>query len=265
MRSNLQVEHRLAGIGVAVPGQVRVSDGVIRYAPQLKWVEAAFGPALSQATSLPVMIANDASLGCMAERNFGSARGFSEVVFLFAGSGGIGGGAIVHGRQLTGAAGYAGELGHVKIATSDQRDYSGFSGTLEALVKRDDLLETFGLAVASDEELEKLVHDAQKPQQVALIEKQIDALADGISNFVTIFNPQAVVLGGFLNSLFNYDANRLLNRIRSSSVQASAERVLIRQGALGSNLMMVGAAELPLASLIREPSSYQLTPARDEI
>jgi predicted NBD/HSP70 family sugar kinase len=261
LRKQLTSSQRVAGIGVAVPGQVRVSDGVIRFAPQLKWVETAFGPSLSQATSLPVFIANDASLGCMAERNFGSARGFSEVVFLFAGSGGIGGGAIVDGHQLRGTAGYAGELGHIRIATSDQKDFSGFSGTIEALLKRDELLDIFGLTVASDEELDELIQKAQSPEAIALIEKQIDYLADGLSNFVTIFNPQAIVLGGFLTSLFTYDANRLLNRMRSGAVQASAERVLIRAGALGSNLMMIGAAELPFAALIREPSSYELVPA----
>lgn len=261
LRKQLTNSQRVAGIGVAVPGQVRVSDGVIRYAPQLKWVETAFGPSLSQATSLPVFIANDASLGCMAERNFGSARGFSEVVFLFAGSGGIGGGAIVDGHQLRGTAGYAGELGHVRIATSDQKDFSGFSGTIEALLKRDELLDIFGLTVASDEELDELIQKAQASEAISLIEKQIDYLADGLSNFVTIFNPQAIVLGGFLTSLFTYDANRLLNRMRSGAVQASSERVLIRAGALGSNLMMIGAAELPFAALIREPSSYELVPA----
>ncbi|MFM1845003.1 MAG: hypothetical protein RI917_321 [Actinomycetota bacterium] len=254
----LSPETRVAGIGVAVPGQVRVSDGVIRYAPQLGWIESAFGPELSQLTRLPVYLDNDASIGCMAERNFGSAKGFSDVVFLFAGAGGIGGGAIVDGKQLRGASGYAGELGHVRISSSGQRDYSGFQGTLEALVRRDDLLELLKLYAATDEELDREIQTAKQPAIREKIYEQIDALSDGLSNFVTIFNPQAIVLGGFLTSLFNFDSGRLIERMKANSVGASAERVVVRPARLGSNLLMVGAAELPFEMLMRDPAGYIL-------
>ena len=256
--AELGKEKRIAGIGVAVPGQVRVSDGVIRYAPQLGWVEAAFGPELSQLTRLPVYLDNDASIGCMAERNFGSAKGFTDVVFLFAGAGGIGGGAIVDGKQLRGASGYGGELGHVRISSSTQRDYSGFQGTLEALVRRDDLLELLKLYAATDEELDREIQTAKQPAIREKIYEQIDCLADGLSNFVTIFNPQAIVLGGFLTSLFNFDSGRLIERMKSNSVGASAERVVVRPARLGSNLLMVGAAELPFEMLMRNPAGYIL-------
>ncbi len=256
--AELGKEKRIAGIGVAVPGQVRVSDGVIRYAPQLGWVEAAFGPELSQLTRLPVYLDNDASIGCMAERNFGSAKGFTDVVFLFAGAGGIGGGAIVAGKQLRGASGYGGELGHVRISSSTQRDYSGFQGTLEALVRRDDLLELLKLYAATDEELDREIQTAKQPAIREKIYEQIDCLADGLSNFVTIFNPQAIVLGGFLTSLFNFDSGRLIERMKSNSVGASAERVVVRPARLGSNLLMVGAAELPFEMLMRNPAGYIL-------
>nr|QOV08988.1 ROK family protein [uncultured Micrococcales bacterium]QOV09029.1 ROK family protein [uncultured Micrococcales bacterium] len=256
--AELDSKYRVAGVGVAVPGQVRVSDGVIRYAPQLAWVEAAFGPELSQLTRLPVYLDNDASIGCMAERNFGSAKGFSDVVFLFAGSGGIGGGAIVDGKQLRGTSGYGGELGHVRISSSTQRDFSGFEGTLEALVRRDDLLELFKLFGATDEELDREIQTVKTAAARDVIYKQIDHLADGLSNFVTIFNPQAVVLGGFLTSLFNFDSGRLIERMKANAVGASAERVVVRPAGLGSNLLMVGAAELPFEMLMRNPSGYLL-------
>jgi predicted NBD/HSP70 family sugar kinase len=205
-----------------------------------------------------VYLDNDASIGCMAERNFGSAKGFTDVVFLFAGAGGIGGGAIVDGKQLRGASGYGGELGHVRISSSTQRDYSGFQGTLEALVRRDDLLELLKLYAATDEELDREIQTAKQPAIREKIYEQIDCLADGLSNFVTIFNPQAIVLGGFLTSLFNFDSGRLIERMKSNSVGASAERVVVRPARLGSNLLMVGAAELPFEMLMRNPAGYIL-------
>lgn len=261
LRGELKSGTRVVGVGVAVPGQVRVVDGVIRLAPHLGWVEVPFGPMLSQATGLPVYVDNDASLGCVAERIYGNAKGFSDVVFLFAGSGGIGGGVVVDGVQLRGAAGYAGELGHVRISNSKAKDFSGLEGTLEGIVRRDDLLEAFKLYAATDEELLLEMGRTKAAKPLKLIESQIDNLAAALGNFVNIFNPQVIVLGGFLAGLFELDGERLITGLKNNSLAAANERVVLREGGLGSSLLMIGAALLPFNVLTGNPSATQLYPA----
>ncbi|MCF8529490.1 MAG: ROK family protein [Aquiluna sp.] len=261
MRRDLAKGIKIAGVGVSVPGQVRSSDGVIRFAPQLGWVESAFAAALSQEVSLPVYLGNDASIGCLAEARFGAAKGVDNAIFLFAGSGGIGGGVINNGKTLSGAAGYAGELGHIRISNSKQVDYSGLPGTLEALVRRNDLLDIFKLYVATDEELDAEIRGTESPKAKKLISEQVEHLANGISTLVNIFNPEVVVLGGFLNSLFEFAPDQLINQMRKGSLTAASERVVIRKGGLGSNLLVLGAAELPFEALINAPSSYSLSGA----
>lgn len=262
IRSQLKPEVRIVGVGVAVPGQVRVADGVIRHAPHLGWIEAPYGPLLSQATGLRVWLDNDASLGCMAEFNHGSARGLSDFIYLYAGAGGIGGGAIINGRQLRGSSGYGGELGHVRISNSTEKDNSGLSGTLESLIKREEILKMLGQNSATDEELEKSIQEATDKKIIDVINYQIDILGSGLGSFVNIFNPQAIVLTGFLDSLFQYDSDRMLRRMRESSLTSSQESVLILSGALGANLLMIGAAELPFNSLIEDPSGTNLVGSR---
>lgn len=261
-RSELETGTRIVGIGVAVPGSVRVVDGVIRLAPHLGWVEVPFGPMLSQLTGLPVFADNDASLGCVAERIYGNAKGFTDVVYLFAGSGGIGGGVVVDGVQLRGAAGYAGELGHVRISTAAVKDYSGLEGTLEGLVRRDDLLDVFNIYAATDDELLLEISRTKAAKAIKLIESQIDNLAAALGTFVNIFNPQVIILGGFISGLFTRDSERLLNGLRANSLSAANERVIIREGGLGSNLLMTGAALLPFNDLTANPSAAQLYPAK---
>ena len=264
LRADLKTGTRIVGVGVAVPGQVRVVDGVIRLAPHLDWIEIPFGPMLSQQTGLPVYVDNDASLGCVAERIYGNAKGFTDVVFLFAGSGGIGGGVVVDGVQLRGAAGYAGELGHVRISGNAVKDYSGLEGTLESLVRRDDLLDVFKLYAATDDELLVEISRTQSAKAVKLIESQIDDLAAALGNFVNIFNPQVIILGGFIAGLFARDSERLLNGLRANSLAAANERVIIREGGLGSNLLMIGAALLPFNDLTANPSMTRLYPAKEK-
>lgn len=261
MRKSFRTKVNIAGIGVSVPGQVRTSDGVIRYAPQLGWVESAFATALSQETGLDVYLGNDASLGCLAEARFGTAKNVNDLVFLFAGSGGIGGGVVSNGYTVGGAAGYAGELGHMKISSSGRLDYSGLPGTLESLVRREDLLDFFKLYVATDEELDAEIKSSESPRAKRLIHDHLDSLADGLSNLVNIFNPEVVVLAGFLTSLFEFDPDYLLTQVKKGSLAAAAERVVIRKGALGSDLLVLGAAELPFDALISSPTSFTLKPA----
>ena len=258
MRSKLPAETRIAGIGVAVPGQIRVRDGVVRLAPHLNWVEVPFGPMLAQLTGLPTFVDNDATSVCTAERIFGAGRGHSNAVFLFAGSGGIGGGMVVDDRLVRGASGYAGELGHIQISSSKATDFSGLSGTIEALVKRDDLLEIFKLDSATDEELEQDILACKDAKISKMLNQQIDDLGKGVGVLATIFNPQAVVLGGFLNSLFKFNQNRLLASMRLASIKSAHDGLIVKSSELGTSAVLLGAAELAFQDVLDSPAGTEL-------
>jgi predicted NBD/HSP70 family sugar kinase len=258
MRSKLPAETRIAGIGVAVPGQIRVRDGVVRLAPHLSWVEVPFGPMLAQLTGLPTSVDNDATSVCTAERIFGAGRGHSNAVFLFAGSGGIGGGMVVDDRLVRGASGYAGELGHIQISSAKSTDFSGLSGTIEALVKRDDLLEVFKLDSATDEELEQDILTCKDAKIIKVLNQQIDDLGKGVGVLATIFNPQAVVLGGFLNSLFKFNQNRLLTSMRNASIKSAHDGLIVKSNELGTAAVLLGAAELAFQDVLDSPAGTDL-------
>ena len=258
LKAKLESGTRIAGIGAAVPGQVRVLDGVVRFAPHLGWVEAPFGPMLQQLTGLPVTVDNDAGLASMAERTYGGAKGSLNAVSLFAGSGGIGGGVIIGGNPLRGAAGYAGELGHMVISSSNNKDYSGLSGTLEAMVKRDDLLEAFKLFNATDEELHLDIMNTSDNKAIKLLNQQIDLLGIAIGNLANIFNPEVVILAGFLDSLFQFDQERLIKSVRASSLRSANERMVVRSSELGTSAALIGAAELAFGPLLSEPGNTKL-------
>jgi predicted NBD/HSP70 family sugar kinase len=259
LRSKLPANARIAGVGVAVPGQIRVRDGVIRLAPHLNWVEVPFGPMIAQLTGLPVFVDNDATLACTAERIFGAGRGSSNSVFLFAGSGGIGGGVVVDDVLLRGASGYAGELGHIQISSSKAVDYSGIPGTLEALVRRDDLLEVFKLDAATDEELDLDIKGTKDAKVVKVINQQIDELGRACGVLATIFNPQAVILGGFLNSIFNFDQDRLLKSLRASSIKSAHDGLIVKSSELGTSAVLLGAGGLAFQPVLDSPAGAELT------
>ena len=88
-------DRRCLGIGVAVPGAVGLRDGVVRFAPNLGWVNAPFTSALSSRLGMTVVCDNDAHLGARAEHLRGVAVGRDNIAYL-AGSVGVGGLSLIH-------------------------------------------------------------------------------------------------------------------------------------------------------------------------
>ena len=245
---------RVIGIGVAIPGLVRESDSLVRFAPHLGWVDEPLAAMLAQATGLPVWAANDASLGAVAERHFGAGKGIRDLVYLNGGASGIGGGVISGGVLLNGAAGYAGEFGHIRVKSSRSVDTAGVTGTLEAEVTRAGLMNAVGLRSADLEELEKALLAATSDKVKREVRRQIDVLAIALAGAINLLNPELILLGGFLGSLYASDAAHLERAVARESLANSWESVRIRKAALGSGLLMVGAAELAFSALLGDPA-----------
>jgi len=261
-RSALPADALLTGIGVAIPGQVQISRGIVRAAPSLGWDEVPFADMLADITGLPVWLDNDASISCVAELRFGVGRGYQNLVLLFGAAGGIGGGVVVNGSLLRGIDGYAGELGHIRISDSSVSDYSGIPGTLESLVRREDLLKALIMADADDDELEAAILERRSSRVEKLLDTQADMLGRAIGLFVNIFNPEVIALDGFLSVIFRMRTERLVAAVKAHSLRSAFEHVQFKVGGLGSNVLLVGATELAVTRILDDPLGAPLYPAR---
>jgi predicted NBD/HSP70 family sugar kinase len=247
--------HRVIGIGAAVPGQVRSDDGFVRLAPHLGWVDQPFTARLAARSGLPAAAANDASLGVRAESTFGAGRDIPDVVYLNGSASGIGGGVIVGGRALTGADGYAGELGHTLVNSAGVQCHCGAIGCLETEVIRAPLLALTGLSDMRADELEQALQRSDDPAVLAEVQRQIGFLAVALRNAINTLNPQRVVLGGFLSALYAVARERLDELVANQSLRATGEAVELTRAELGADILTVGAAELAFTGLFADPAS----------
>jgi predicted NBD/HSP70 family sugar kinase len=104
---------RVLGLSVALPAIVRAPDGLVRFAPNLGWVDEPFGAALEAALpGLHILVANDSDLGALGEHLRGAGRSVDDLLYVH-GDVGIGAGFVLGGRSLNGVSGYAGEVGHM--------------------------------------------------------------------------------------------------------------------------------------------------------
>jgi predicted NBD/HSP70 family sugar kinase len=257
LRPELDGAHRTVGIGVALPGLVRSRDGLVRLAPHLGWTDEPFAELLEESTGYPVSAANDASLGANAERIFGAGRGIRDLVYLNGGASGVGGGIIAGGLPLGGVEGYAGEFGHTLVTGNHARDAAGSQGSLELEVNRAALLAAVGLTAAGPDELEAALLASSSPVVLNEVLRQLEFLGVALRNAVDILNPELIVLGGFLGSLIAVAPGRLDAFVTEHALAAPRACARIARAELGSDVLMIGAAELAFQSLLTDPGSYR--------
>ncbi|MCU1443448.1 MAG: XylR family transcriptional regulator [Cryobacterium sp.] len=244
----------VVGIGIAVPGQVRLFDGQVREATHLGWFEEPMARRFTEATGYPAWAANAAILGMRAESVFGAGKGVDDLVYFIGGASGIGGGVVTGGQWMTGAAGYAGEFGHTFVQSDGRPCHCGASGCLEAEVTQESLVAMVGLHADEISELPRALATATDPAVREHIERDLDLLAIAVRNAVNVFNPAVVVIGGFLEALYRARSDDTSDRLVRDAIRSARESVRIVPADLGSKQLMIGSAELVFTNLIADPS-----------
>lgn len=103
---------------------------------------------------------------------------------------------------------------------------------------------------------DELVKAAADPKVRTEIQRQLGVLAGSVGNFISIFNPEIVVLGGFLGSLYAQAPLVLDNAVARDSFAPISAGTRVERAQLGSRVHLVGAAELAFLPLLRDPASY---------
>lgn len=245
------------GVGVSVPGSVRARDGMVRFAPNLGWVDAPFTELMQARLNMPVHTGNDANLGVYAEHLRGVAVGSNDVAYV-AGSVGIGGGFLVQGRMLGGDLGYAGEVGHLLVDSGGEACRCGSLGCWETKIGSNQVLVSAGRLpgggmVALDEVI--AAADAGEERAARAIDEAAHWTGYGLRSVVRLFNPHMVVLGGVLGRLYASRASQVEQALHQDSSVDLADSIELRVAALGQDAPLLGAAELAFEALLRDPSA----------
>ncbi|MGW2827022.1 ROK family protein [Streptomyces sp. NPDC001443] len=209
------VEQELTPVGahVVVPGLV--TGGTVRQAPNLGWtrvaVEGLFAQSLSALAParrpLPVSSDNEANAAALAELWYGAGTEGVRSFLYLTGEIGIGGALVVGGELLRGAHGFAGEIGHMVVDPDGPLCPCGAHGCLEQYAGQAALLAAAGIettaGVLGVAELHRRVRRAD-PDALAAVERAGRQLGCVVSGAVNLFDPDAVMLGGFYRALTHW-------------------------------------------------------------
>ncbi|MDN4171847.1 ROK family protein [Nocardioides sp. SOB77] len=242
----------LLGVGISVPGLVRRSDGLVRLAPNLDWQDVSFGAIVLAAlgVDVPVQLANDADLGALAEHRRGAGVGVDDLIYI-SGNVGVGAGVITGGVRLEGAGGYAGEVGHLPFAPEGRLCHCGNVGCWETEVGAHAIAKAIGCPESDVVTLGDVLDEyAGSPRELGATGK---ALGYGLASIVNAFNPRLVVLGGYLSSLYALVRHEVDAALAERALPAPLESVTLSLPGLGSDSVLLGAAEIALEPLFADP------------
>jgi predicted NBD/HSP70 family sugar kinase len=255
-------EHREAiiGVGVAVAGVVRRTDGMVSRAPNLGWHDVPLGAKLAAALQLdvPVRVANEADLGAMAELRRGAARGADNLLLIW-GEVGVGGGIIVDGVPLTGVSGYAGEVGHLPVNPDGRRCGCGSTGCWETEVGEGALLRHAGRGPdGGPDEVDEVLRLAAEGDAVALaaLETVGRWIGIGLAGLVNLLNPRVLVLGGLFARVHPFIDRALDAQLDGMALSGPRRVVRVTPAALGIDALIIGAAELALEPYVADPAGW---------
>lgn len=233
------------GLSVILPGLL-TRDGDLMRAPILGWygvpVLAMLRERLPELQS--IVAENDANAFAVAELYRGGQAAPSEALYIFMDAG-VGGGLVSNGRILRGHLGYAGEIGHIYAGEGGVAGLATVPGSLESFVGRDAVLARHrfhgGSAAGFDEFLAAVA--AGEPSALSTVSDWGRFLGRGLATLTSVLNPETIVLGGPVASLFAYARDKVEISLREHLLP-NHPLPRVEQSSLGIEGPAIGAASM---------------------
>ncbi|MCI0526132.1 MAG: ROK family protein [Nitrospira sp.] len=270
------VDTSLVGIGVGVAGQINPTTGEVIFAPNLGWNHVPFKELLSSALSrgdpmwspfqdlirspIPILVDNDVRVVTWGEYTYGAGKGKKSLICIFVGSG-VGSGIILEGQILRGRDNVAGEVGHTIVKPNGLLCNCGNQGCLELYcgglhLKNRAIREIQKGRVSRISEMvehrleeitPEILHQAAEKGDLLALELWNEAkecLSVAVSNLVTLFNPEMIILGGGVVMSCKSLLPTVETIVKSNIHLVARSSVQIVESRLGDDAGVLGAAAM---------------------
>jgi len=244
---------RLHGVVLALPGAIDFNSKKLINAPSIGWRDIDVAVEFEKALSLRVWVINNARAATISEHSFGAAKGLANVICLFSGVGGIGGGIVVNNQVLEGSSGLAGEIGKMRLHADGPHKHLSFG----ELMHREEIVSSLGKSRLTDEALDELLRNTKDAGVHKVIDAQVSVLLSAIETLRDLFDPEAILLGGYLGSLVESRKSQIANTLNSTSLKYRDENFLVPRATELKPMVLIGAAEIAWAEILNNPLSFK--------
>ena len=241
---------KISGIGIGSTGPVYPLTGEIgdvNFFPNWKGENPVND--LERVFGVGVAIENDADAAALGEAGWGAGRNKTRLIYVTVGTG-IGVGLIFDGKVYRGVDYSHPEIGHYLIDPSGPACYCGFNGCWEAMATGPAMENWFAQNKPAGDLLNKSAKQicdlarSGDPLAVRAVEREARYLGWGLANLVTLFVPDAIVLGGSVMNSADLFLDTARTTIASSCRFVPWERTELALASLGEDANLIGAARV---------------------
>ena len=218
----------IAGIGVAIAGQVDHASNEVVYCANFPLTGRNFAQRLSLEVSMPVILDNRARTAAQWEYYFGAARKTEDFIFISA-ERGIGTAIYQNGKLLQGRSGTAGEIRTLCVPSPDRTSLL----PIEQAMSEKFLLELAGGNFNAIELID--AWNSGNPDARNAIAYLLDCAGYVITLLTMLLDPSEIVLGGRFRDLGIPSAAELEKQLRIEPRRALTIR-LSASGRIGAAL-----------------------------
>lgn len=248
-------------VGIGTPGSVNFTTGFVGYNTNFGYYDWNLGSDLEALLGCKVYVENDANAAAFGEYIAGGAKGYRDAVIITLGTG-IGSGIILNGKILRGFNFAAGEMGHNVIVKDGIQCTCGRKGCWERYASASALVRQTKTAMEANpgsamwqvsgglEQVDgRTVFAAMRSGDAAakaVLEQYLDYLAEGLANFINIFQPEVIALGGGVSHGLDEELlASLQSKVLDMCFGREAERrTKLVRARLGNDAGIIGAALL---------------------
>jgi len=242
----------ITGIGIGSTGPVYPFTGEfgdVNFFPH--WRGQKPVEDLQRIFKVSAAMENDADAAALAEASWGAGRDKKRLIYVTVGTG-IGAGIILEGRLYRGVDDSHPEIGHHLIDPSGPPCLCGFRGCWESLAAGPAMVTWLESQAPpdyphrADLTAKRICELARQGDGLArqAAERETRYLGLGLANLVTLFAPDAIVLGGSVMKSADLFLDGVRNIIRESCRLVPFERTELALASLGEDTNLIGAARV---------------------
>jgi glucokinase len=250
--SSLAAGVGISGIGIGCTGPVCPISGEIgdvNFFPH--WRGCNPVADLAQIFRVRVAMENDADAAALGEAEWGEGKGKQRLLYVSIGTG-IGIGFVLHHQLYRGVDHSHPEMGHHLLDPSGPPCTCGFRGCWESLAAGPAMVGWLE-ANAPPDYPHRADLNAKRICELAMqgdafaqrtVEREAHYLGLGLANLVTLFAPDAIVLGGGVMKSHPLFLPKIRQTIRNCCRYVPFEKTEISLASLGENANLIGAARV---------------------
>ncbi len=245
-QTSYEIASKIIAVGISMPGLITWPEGRVLMVPQFHWENIKVKEYLEKKIDFVVYVDTDVRTALLAESLFGSMSDFHDSACIYIGSG-VGGAAMLNGEILRGHLNTLGEIGHITLDPNGTLCDCGRLGCLQTFICSSDL----------EKKAQKPIHeiftayDSNEEWAIRLINQARSYLGIAISNIISLYNPEAVLITGPTVQEFPQLVNNIENITDSYIWSPLKKSFKIINPSIGENSGVIGASAIVIKEFLR--------------